>query len=230
MAYGNGKRVAKRSNYKKVFSRRKPFTYKRTPMLYREPPQLETQFHITHRFRFLCSANSTTDILISDTLLSRLFVSCVIGSSNANEFIAAYKILQLEYWVPPVPPQGTISTSTNVGASITWLGGGLGADRTINAVSLSTDRPAYVNTRPPKNSQAAFWATGAGNSNNYFSINNSLVGSYIDLVIAFTAQLGTATVTTFAGVSTTTGFVLCRLDGAGGIWVAVPGGITGSIE
>lgn len=217
--------------FKRTFRKRRPNALTTRNMeLYRDPPQLNTQLQLVHRFRWQCQTASANDILITDILLSRVLLACVTGSTACNEVVSAFKILSLDYWTPPCPPQGTVSINTNVGAAITWLGGGLAADRTVSAQSLSSDRPAHIFTRPPKNSQASFWALGGGNTNAYFSINNSIVGSFIDIVMVLTINLGAAVTSTFSGASTTTGIVLGRLDGSGGIWIGVPGGISGSIE
>jgi len=197
---------------------------------YRDPPQFKPQIFQVHRFRFISSAQSGNDIAITDAFLSRLLLSVINGSANATELMASFKIIQLEEWFPTVGPQGSVTLLDSQGPAITWLGGGLASDRVVASNSLSGDRPGYLSTRPPKNSQASWWGLGAGNSNTYFSINSSVLGAIIDLTMAVEINLGVGNVTTLAANSSVTGTLLGRLDGSAGIWVAVSGGIVTSIE
>lgn len=186
-------------------------------------PQLQINVATRHVFRFVCVSASGADTAITDAFLSRLLLATVSGSTNATELIAGFKIERIQIWFPVSGSQPL--SAINLGPAITWLGGGLGADKTITCHSLSTAVPPHIDTRPPKLSQASFWGLGAGNSNTYFSINNAVEGSYFDLTLSIKMQIGAATVTTIA-VASFTGLMYGRLDGSAGIWSNITGGIT----
>jgi len=195
-------------------------------MLYRSPPQIQYNVSCFKRFRFLCDSASTSVIVITDAFLSRLLM-CVSGSSEtetALELIASFKIHSLEMWAPIAPTQ--IGATPQKAMSITWLGGGLGSDKIVGTSSLSAATPAYLRTYPPRNSQSAFWGTGAGNSNAYFSINNSVVGAILDLVMSIKLPVGgnNTTQTTLTENASVT-VIYGRLDGAGGVWIADTGNV-----
>lgn len=177
------------------------------------------------RFRFVCSTATGNDLSITDADLSSLLMSVISGSSTGTELIAGFKIKRLRFWTPYADGQPLGGSSVPVGPAITWLGGGLASDKTICCQSLSSARPALLDTRPPRNSQAAFWGLGAGNSNTYFSINGSVLGSYIDLDMQIILALGSSTTRALTASSTVTGVMYGRLDGASGSWQAITGGI-----
>lgn len=187
-----------------------------------ELPQLNVNNQMHRTFRFVATSSSGTDIAITDAFLSRLIMSTVSGSTTANELIGGFKIDRVQVWFPPTGPQPL--SAINIGPGITWLGGGLGTNKVVTRQSLSTAEPAHLDSRPPRNSQAAFWGTGAGNSNTYFYINQAAEGAYLDLSLSIKYYVGVCTTTTVvaAGYS---GVLYGRLDGLGGIWSAVTGGV-----
>jgi len=173
-------------------------------------------------FRFVATAASGADLAITDALISRLMMSTVSGSTTANELIGGFKIDRIQVWFPPTGPQPL--SAINIGPGITWLGGGLGTNKVVTRQSLSTAEPAHLDSRPPKNSQAAFWGTGAGNSNTYFFVNQAAEGAYIDLSLSIKFNVGVCTTTTVAAAAFS-GLLYGRLDGLGGIWSAITGGV-----
>jgi len=193
--------------------------------MYRDPPNIEVDMSFVKRFRFQCtipeSGNASTVLQISDAFLSRLLLQSVT-STTAYVLLASYKILELELWMPPNGAQGSVVPTS---ASITWLGGGLAADKVVCANSLSFDRPAYLRTFPPKNSQASFWALAQGNSNVYFAIGQQATGAILDLVMACKLEVGPSGTTTIAGSGYGNQLLYGRLDGipssTTGYWAAV---------
>jgi len=190
-----------------------------------ELPQIDINAQMRRTFRFVATSTSGTDIAITDAFLSRVLMSTVSGSTTANELIGGFKIERLQIWFPPSGPQPL--SAINIGPAITWLGGGLGTNKVVTCHSLSTAEPAHLDSRPPRNSQAAFWGTGAGNSNTYFYINQATEGAYIDLSLSIKLSVGVCTTTTVASASFS-GILYGRLDGASGIWSAITGGVAAS--
>jgi len=189
----------------------------------RQLPQLNINAELRRTFRFVATATSGSDIAITDALLSRLLMSTVSGSTTAYELIGGFKIVRLQIWFPPSGPQPL--SAINIGPAITWLGGGLGTNKVITCHSLSTADPSHLDSRPPRNSQAAFWGTGAGNANTYFYINQATEGAYLDLSLSIKLNVGVSTSTTIAAASFS-GILYGRLDGSAGIWSAITGGIS----
>jgi len=186
-------------------------------------PQLDINTETRRTFRFVATSSSGSDIAITDAFLSRLLMSTVSGSTTAYELIGGFKINRLQVWFPPSGPQPL--SAINIGPAITWLGGGLGTNKVITCHSLSTADPAHLDSRPPRNSQAAFWGTGAGNSNTYFYLNQATEGAYLDLSLSIKFNVGSCTSTTVAAAAFS-GILYGRLDGAGGIWSAITGGVS----
>jgi len=186
-------------------------------------PQLDINTELRRTFRFVATSTSGSDVAITDAFLSRLLMSTVSGSTTAYELIGGFKINRLQIWFPPSGPQPL--SAINIGPAITWLGGGLGTNKVITVHSLSTADPAHLVSRPPRNSQAAFWGTGAGNSNTYFYLNQATEGAYLDLSLSIKLNVGVSTATTIAAASFS-GILYGRLDGASGIWSAITGGVS----
>jgi hypothetical protein len=187
-----------------------------------ELPQLNVNSQMRRVFRFVATAASGSDLAITDTLLSRLLMTTISSSTTASTLIGGFKIDRIQVWFPPTGPQPL--SAINLGPGITWLGGGLGTNKVVCRQSLSTAEPAHLDSRPPKNSQAAFWGTGNGNSNTYFYINQAVEGAYLDLSLSIKLNVGVCTTTTVAAASATA-LIYGRLDGSGGIWSAITGGV-----
>jgi len=186
-------------------------------------PKIQINVRFKKTFRFVATQTSGTDIAITDAFLSRLLMMTVSGSTTAYEMIGGFRIRKLDVWFPVSGAQPL--SAINIGPAITWLGGGLGTNRVETCHSLSTASPAHLETYPPPNSQAAFWGTGAGNSNTYFYINQATEGAYIDLKMQIELNVGVSTATTIASPSFS-GVLYGRLDGASGIWSQVTGGVS----
>jgi len=188
-----------------------------------ELPQLNVNAQMRRTFRFVATAASGSDLAITDALISRLLLVAVATSTTAYELIGGFKIERIQIWFPPSGPQPL--SAVNLGPGLTWLGGGLGTNKVVCRQSLSTSEPAHLDSRPPRNSQAAFWGTGAGNSNTYFYLNQAVEGAYLDLSLSIKLYVGVLTTTTVAAFASS-GIYYGRLDGAGGIWSAVTGGVS----
>jgi len=188
-----------------------------------ELPQLDINAEMRRTFRFVATAASGSDLVITDALISRFLMSTVSGSTTADELIGGFKIQRIQIWFPPSGPQPL--SAINLGPGITWLGGGLGTNKVVCRQSLSTAEPAHLDSRPPRNSQAAFWGTGAGNSNTYFYLNQAVEGAYLDLSLSIKFYVGVCT-TTAISAAAFSGVLYGRLDGAGGIWSAITGGVS----
>jgi len=186
-------------------------------------PQLNINTELRRTFRFVATSTSGSDVAITDAFISRLLMSTVSGSTTAYELIGGFKINRLQIWFPPSGPQPL--SAINIGPAITWLGGGLGTNKVITCHSLSTADPAHLDSRPPRNSQAAFWGTGAGNSNTYFYLNQATEGAYLDLGLSIKLNVGVCTSTAIASASFS-GILYGRLDGSSGIWSAITGGVS----
>jgi hypothetical protein len=207
------------------YSQRKPRFFNR-PSVARSLslPQIDINAEIRKTFRFVANASNGNDIPITDATLSRLLMSITTGSTTAYELIGGFKIQRLQVWFPPSAPQPL--SAINIGPGITWLGGGLGTNKVVACHSLSTSSPAHLDSRPPRMSQAAFWGTGAGNSNTYFYVNQATVGAYIDLTLSIKLNVGVCTPTTILiAAATFDGILYGRLDGSGGVWAAITGGV-----
>jgi len=208
---------------KKTNSPRKRFNNNRTLVVRSQSlPQLDVNAQIRRTFRFVATAASGADISITDALISRLLMSTVSGSTTAYELIGGFKINRIQIWFPPTGPQPL--SAINIGPGITWLGGGLGTNKVVTRQSLSTSDPAHLDSRPPRMSQAAFWGTGAGNSNTYFFINQAAEGAYFDLSLSIKLNVGACTSTSIAAAAFS-GILYGRLDGSGGIWSSITGGV-----
>lgn len=194
---------------------------------YRDPPTLVPTIPIFHRFSFLCQGDGG-ELAIQNAFISRWLLSAQFGSATGLELIAAFRIKSIETWQPVA--EGQEFTATSRPLTFTWRGEGFASDRTEVSQSLSRSRPSYIFSRPPKGSAASFWQTGANTIHPVYSMLSQTVGARMDVVMEFTLQNGVASSTTLTSPAGGNYISYGRMDGAGGNWVAITGGGTGTAE
>jgi hypothetical protein len=151
-------------------------------------------------------------------------------TTDAVELLGGFKIRLLEMWTPAF--FSSTASALESSASITWTGGGIGRQEQLCSNSLSTAKPSYLSTTPPKGSEASFWCTAGGTSNSYFTINQSVKAAFLDLTMDCVLSNGTYNTTTLNSTSYPNQFYYGRLDGNGsvGVWTAVTGSTDIGVE
>jgi hypothetical protein len=160
------------------------------------PPAIRSNMQVRHKYRFQCNAQGSYPISSAD-ILGACGGICTVSNSTIVGFFASFRIRRIEAWAFA----STTPTLLPATISINWNGTpDFVSNQEISDTSFSSDYPAYVSCRPPRNTNAAFWQTTS--SENMFNItipDNSIVDLELDLVVSDQQD-----VATFTGLTTAT--------------------------
>lgn len=121
----------------------------------RELPQLESSFTATKTFRFQADA-AVTDKAINCTHVRELF-GYAATTNGMSRMVDSFKVNKVT--LRALPALGTLQT-----VALDW-GSGANNARSIRVSDTSMGiEPAYVLTRPPRNTNAGFWHNPADGS------------------------------------------------------------------
>jgi len=143
------------------------------------PPQINANIEVTHKYRFVSSAAFNGPIL--DTYLINACGAMNTSSTVAYSLAQSVKLKSVELWSPVSAQGATVTTS------LEWPTSGQNMSREVTDTSNSVSRVAHVKTRPPPNSLAGFWNTGTGVS---LFILNIPTATIIDVLVTFVLNDG----------------------------------------
>jgi len=139
-----------------------------------QPPMLETNVRLGHRFRFVASAAFSGAVTFAD-IAGAMGVFGTATNTTVTAWIASLRLKSVELWTPP-PSQGAAAT-----CSIDWFSTNQQPAMEFSDTSVSTAIPAHVRCSPPAKSLAAFWQA-AGNAANAFELV-APAGTIIDIAV-----------------------------------------------
>ncbi len=158
---------------------------------------------MTHTFRF-SATNSGGYSVTSDTLLN-LYLVATAATTTARLF-QAVKLKRVQVWAQP-PALGSAAVSVSLdwdsGTGVAAFGGSWTVSDTTSGIE-----PAYIDSRPPRQSVAAFWINNGQTTATLFTFSVP-TGAIIDLQVSC-VLIDTETPT--AG-QTTTGATVGRVYG-----------------
>jgi len=153
------------------------------------PPQFLSNVSFGHTYRFT-STNATATALTGTSILCAAGSMGTVVNTTVTSFFLSFKIKKIEIWTPPAS-QGAAAT-----CSVDWTGSeNFSATREVSDTTVSVDRPAYVSTRPPAQSAAAFWQ-GPGTATLCTLI--APTGSIVDIQLALILSDGDVAAATTA--------------------------------
>jgi hypothetical protein len=135
-------------------------------------PQLSSNIAVNHIYRFT-SNNATSTQITGKDLLGALGTLCT-SSTNLYSMFESVKVNRVSIWAPP-SSQGAFAT-----CSVNWLGQSNSDTKEVSDTTVSVTTPAFVTTKPPRNSLSSFWQTPAVANNVLMSII-APVGAVIDV-------------------------------------------------
>jgi hypothetical protein len=146
-----------------------------------KPPQHKSNIVVNHTYRFTSSASGSHTITGLD-IAGAIGGICTVSNSTLVCYAESFKIKKVEAW-------STINLANNLPASVSveWLGSGTSSNMEISDTSVSTANPAYITTKPPKESTSSFWQNPASNNNNLFIItqnNPTIVDIQLEYILA----------------------------------------------
>jgi hypothetical protein len=187
-------------------SRSKQHTTTISPGRSIKPPQISSNVHYRHKYRFAAgtSGSGLYNITNNDILLA-MGGLCTVANSTITAICASFKIRSVEVW-------GTVGAAPAT-VSINWNGSPVFvANLEKSDTSVSPAYPPYIRAHPPPNSNAKFWQTaGTGVIFALTVVNSSIID--LDVEGVWSDQQDVDTVT---GVSTATlgAQYFLALDGA----------------
>jgi len=115
-------------------------------------PQLRSNIVLSHKYRFLSSSGTTTNVT-SFSLGCAAGGVCTVANTTLTSFIGSLRVNQIEMWSPPAA-QGSAST-----CSVEWnnTSDANNSALEISDTSVSTAVPAHIRCGPPRGSLASFW-------------------------------------------------------------------------
>jgi hypothetical protein len=138
------------------------------------PPQLQSNIIVKHRYRF--RSTSATATSISDTNLIQVGgLMVTAANTTARAIMNTVKIHSVEVWAPPAS-QGAAST-----CAIEWASSQFSSQKEVTDTTVSVALPAYVKAFPPKGSPPSFWLLGSNSA--IFKVT-APVGSVIDVLLS----------------------------------------------
>jgi len=142
------------------------------------PPQIESNILVSHKYRFVSTSGTVTQLTPTSLLCAAGSVGTVVNTT-VTSFFGSVKINRVEIWSPPA------SQGAAVTCSVEWAGSVAPfiADREVSDTTVSVARPAHLSTRPPRLSLASFWQTAAATT---ICAVTAPVGSIIDVHLSLT--------------------------------------------
>jgi hypothetical protein len=142
------------------------------------PPQLNTNVRVSHKYRFTATAAQNGAITDSQ-LLGVCGGLCTVVNSVVTLMAESAKIRKVEVWSAP-SAQGSNST-----CSVDWVGYQNSPNIEESDTTLSVAKNAHVVCSPPKSSLAAFWQKATGTA--LFTLvcpANSIVDITLDYILS----------------------------------------------
>jgi len=169
------------------------------------PNQFKSNLELSHQYRFLSSAATTTNITADIVVNSLGVVANTAGTTGYNIF-KTFKVNKIEIWSPPAA-QGSAVT-----CSVFFPSATNSPSREFSDTSISVAEPAHVVATPPPQSLCSFWQSGSAATVLWQMV--APPGSIIDVWFSLVLNDGTGTVATNATlVGGTVGVVYyCSLD------------------
>jgi hypothetical protein len=143
------------------------------------PPQMESNLKLTHKFRFQASAAEANFAITDSSVIGALGGICTVTNSTVTNFAQSFRIKSLEMWAPPAS-QGAAAT-----VSVEWFGFGNSPNIEHSDTTLSVSRNAHIKSAPPSSSLASFWQKGT--STNLFILNfgtNTIIDLIVEIMMA----------------------------------------------
>jgi len=142
----------------------------------RDIPQLKTNVMFSHKYRFVSTSATLTNITSKGLLFASGCMGTVVNTT-VTALANAVRLKHIRVWSPPAS-QGAATT-----CSIEFIMGGSSSFSNtleVSDTSISTAIPACVSTAPPVGSLASFWQLPAAADNQLFAII-APVGAVIDV-------------------------------------------------
>jgi len=137
-----------------------------------QPPMLETNVRVHHRYRFAATSAFSGAVTFVD-IAGAMGVFGTVTNTTVVAWTSSLKIRGIEMWTPPAS-QGASAT-----CSIDWFSTTNQPSMEYSDTTISTARPAHVKSRPPAKSLASFWQQ-AGSASTAFTLV-APAGTIIDL-------------------------------------------------
>jgi len=157
--------------------------------------------------------------------VTRKNLLCAILRCNAtttyNRLIQSVRVNKIEMWSNPLNTAGT----TDLGMAISWGTTAFDSDRVRSDIHIGFDEPAYVSSRPPKDSTASFWSYVGQNETESLFYLTGPPQTIIDLHVQVTMSSGDNVALPNVTLSTsgiTGAMYFCCLDGPTGSGLVSP--------
>ncbi len=138
-------------------------------------PQLDTNIRVTHKYRFSAS-NAQVAVPIEDTdLIGVMGGVCSVLNSTFTPMFNSVKVKCIEIWAP------LASVGTPTSCAIEWTGTANSPNVEVSDTTVTATFPAYIKTRPPKNSLASFWQVASSTA---LCLITCPQGSIIDVTLS----------------------------------------------
>lgn len=128
-----------------------------------------------HKFRFIGTGGGVAVPITRAQLLNLYTIATT--TTNQNRLITAIKLNRVQAWAQP-PILGTMATPIVV----EWEGNQ--APSTIHSDTAVGVRPAYVDTRPPRDASNRWWSISGSNESEVLFRLTVPIGSIIDITCA----------------------------------------------
>jgi hypothetical protein len=115
-----------------------------------KPPAHVSNLKMTHTFRFVATGAENPTIT-STNIIGALGCMTSVANNTVTPICESFRIKSLSAWAPP-PSQGASAT-----VSVEWLGTSQSPAYEVSDTSNSVTSPAFIHSKPPKESNAAFW-------------------------------------------------------------------------
>jgi hypothetical protein len=158
-----------------------------------DPPPINSNVRIGHKFRFVASAAIVDVSIQSDDLLA-VCGNIAYTTTNLTGIARSAKLKSVEVWTP------TATSTTPTTCSVEWPASQRSPSMEVSDTSINISRPAHIKASPPKESLSAFWFDESTNAALF--ILNAPIGSVVDVQLEyFLLDSGTGIATTVTGAT-----------------------------
>jgi hypothetical protein len=121
------------------------------------PPSYSSSFTIMKKkFQFIAQSGGTTSLSLQS--LGDLWCTAAT-STTAYQLASHFRLRRIRIWSP------NLSANATTQIYLDWAGstaGVFGKSNRVAATTINPDQPAYLDTRPPPDSQIAGWMAASG--------------------------------------------------------------------
>jgi len=169
-----------------------------------KPPQLGNIIpHYIKTYRYSMSSGSS---ILTTTKMIHGLGGIATANVTLQPFVGSFRIHSIRIWAPS-------ASSALASCSVAWEGGLFGLTKTIEDASISVTTPAFVFTKPPTGSTAAFWQ-GFATNNTLFTITTNVPNTIVDVKLSCILSDNSSPPSTVVVVGATVGDVyFLGLDG-----------------